>query len=264
MCRHDLVIQAPGCEEIIMPLATSGFGFSSSQMTGFYPWGEDPVVHDDPSDRDPEMDEKMNMMLDVLDSEGHFIMSKPRSVVHKEGFWHRALNVWVVDMSTGNVLIGQRPITKGIDPGKWTCVTGRVESGQLSLTSALEQLFGETSIKMEDSLEGQMQLMFSIKCAHQITNGVFAGQRDATWLDVYAACLQETIPIEQMKLDTKDKQAAKYISIDKLHEAYVEKNPDFVIPSNEEYTRKLFQYLRTLIDSKPRWGRSNLALARRE
>jgi len=245
-----------------MPLTAGsgsvGFSPFGGVQAGFHPFGEDPTIHDDPADADPEKDEKMNKMLDVLDTEGHFIMSKPRSVVHREGFWHRALNVWVVDLSTGNVLIGQRSYTKDIDPGKWTCVTGRVESGQLSMTSALEQLRGELSIKADDALNGQVQLIFSTKCSHEIKNGVFAGQRDATWLDVYAACLYETIPIEQLKLDTKDKLAAKYVSLDTLEQAYLTRDPEFVIPANQEYTRKLFQYLRTLIDTDRVWGRPTI------
>ena len=34
-------------------------------------------------------------VLDVLDSQGNFIMAKPRLVVQQKGFFHRAFNVWV-------------------------------------------------------------------------------------------------------------------------------------------------------------------------
>lgn len=230
-------------------------GLGEIMPAAFAPYGEDPSISDEVAEKDPEHEEKMNMMLDVLDTEGHFIMSKPRSVVHRQGFWHRALTLWVVDLKSKSVLIGQRPTSKDIDPGRWTCVTGRVRSGQLSISAALEQLEGETSIKMSDAVHGDVQLMFSIKCAREIENGIFAGQRDATWLDVYAAVLRDTIPIEQLKLDTKDKQAIRYIKISELKEAYERKDPEFVIPSNEEYTKKLFHYLESIVDTEHRCGR---------
>merc|ERR1719379_2469250 len=183
-------------------------------------------------------------------------MSKPRYIVHREGFWHRALNVWVIDLSTGRVLIGQRAASKDIDPGKWTCVSGRVPSGELSMNAAVDQLDNEFSIKptQASGITGagapsalrEVSLMFSIKCCRDITNGVFAGQRDATWLDVYAACLNEEIPVEKLKLDLRDKQAARYIRLEQLRRAYARRDPEFVIPANEEYIAKLFKYLNKL------------------
>jgi len=212
---------------------------------------------DDDEHQDPERDEKMHCMLDVLNSEGQFIMSKPRYIVHREGFWHRALNVWVIDLSTARVLIGQRAASKDIDPGKWTCVSGRVPSGELSMNAAVDQLENEFSIKPAQASSGvaaqvgtsslrEVSLMFSIKCCRDITNGAFAGQRDATWLDVYAACLNEEIPVEKLKLDLRDKQAARYIRLEQLRRAYARRDPEFVIPANEEYIAKLFKYLNKL------------------
>merc|ERR1719160_484169 len=102
-------------------------------------------------------------------------MSKSRYIVHREGFWHRALNVWVIDLSTGRVLIGQRAASKDIDPCKWTCVSGRVPSGELSMNAAVSQLENEFSIKPTSTSQSgvtsgppsalrEVSLMFSIKC----------------------------------------------------------------------------------------------------
>jgi len=228
---------------------------------GFAPQG---AGADDDEQQDPEHEERMKCALDVLNSEGQFIMSKPRYIVHREGFWHRALNVWVVDLSTGRVLIGQRAASKDIDAGKWTCVSGRVPSGELSMNAALSQLENEFSIKPakeSHSITGvstgaiqksadilrEVSLQFSIKCDRPIHNGVFAGQRDATWLDVYAACLTKEIPVEKLKLDLRDKQAARYIRLEQLRRAYARRDPEFVIPANDEYVAKLFKYLTRLV-----------------
>lgn len=190
-----------------------------------------------------EYEKKMYTMLDVLNSEGQFIMSRPRYICHRDGFWHRAVNCWVLCVSTERVLMGQRAATKDIDPNKWTCVCGRVESGELSMSSAVDQLKNELSIKdlQEDT---ELSLAFSMKSFREITSGVFAGQRDATWLDVYIAQLQEEIPIEKLLLDVHDKEAVRYVSLAELHHAYETKNPEFVQPVNQEYVTKLFRYLR--------------------
>merc|ERR1719272_2175523 len=125
------------------------------------------------------------------------------------------------------------------------------------MNAAVGQLENEFSIKPAQASTGttgtatpsalrEVSLMFSIKCSRDITNGHFAGQRDATWLDVYAACLNEEIPVEKLKLDLRDKQAARYIRLEQLRRAYARRDPEFVIPANEEYIAKLFEYLNKL------------------
>lgn len=190
-----------------------------------------------------DYERKMYAMLDVLNSEGHFIMSRPRHIIHRDGFWHRAVNVWVLCASTQRILLGQRADSKDIDPAKWTCVCGRVPSGELSMQAAELQLRSEFSIRdlQEDK---DIFLMFSMKTSRTISTGVFSGQRDATWLDVYVARLWEEIPVEKLLLDVRDKQAVKYISLDELKDAYEREDPKYVIPDNHEYMKKLFHYLK--------------------
>jgi isopentenyldiphosphate isomerase len=191
---------------------------------------------------DGSEEERMRMMLDVLNAEGHLIMRRPRVDVHRGGFWHRAINVWVVCTSTSRVLIGQRTGSKDMDPRKWTCVCGRVPSGDLSMNAAVDRLAVEFSIHAET--EKNISLHFSMKCARKITKGVFAGQTDGAWVDVYLACLDDEIPIERVHLDVRAKQSAKYVTLDELERAYQIRDETFVIPSNGEYAKKLLHYLR--------------------
>lgn len=187
-------------------------------------------------------EEKMNKMIDVLNSEGHLIMQRPRCDVHQNGFWHRAVNVWVVCPSTSRVLLGQRAITKDVDPRKWTCVCGRVPSGELSMNAAIDQLHSELSIDVEP--DKQITLAFRMKCPRKIEDGVFAGLLDGAWIDVYIARIPDEIAIDKLHLDVRMKQAAKYISKDELQIAFACKDPQFVIPPLEEYGEKLFHNLR--------------------
>jgi len=193
---------------------------------------------------DDEYIEKMNKMLDVLDCEGNFIMAKRREQVQQKGFWHRALNVWVLDMSSGQVAVGQRPQTKDIDPGKWTCVSGRIASGELSLQAAVDALDGELGLPFEES---NVHFLFSIKCQKPINAGPFQGVMDRVWLDVYAACLDEHVPVSSMKLDVRDKLAVKWVRIEELQQQFSNPNGEYVAPNNDEYSERLFKHLWRLV-----------------
>lgn len=187
---------------------------------------------------------RMSVLLDVLNGEGALIMNRPRHVVHRQGFWHRAVNVWVICEQSSRVLMGQRANRKEMDPGKWTCVCGRVGSGEQSYDAAAAQLNTELSINIDPNLpDSPLQLLFTLRSSRTITNGIFKEQQDNTWLDVYVARLKEEIPIEKLHLETSHKQAVKYVTLDELRTAYATRDEDYVIPVNEEYPKKLFHHL---------------------
>jgi isopentenyldiphosphate isomerase len=185
---------------------------------------------------------RMQTVLDVLNGEGQLIMRRPRCDVHRQGFWHRAVNVWILCTSTSRVLMAQRAICKDVDKGKWTCVCMRVPSGELSHTAAVERLEEELSIR--DLPDEQVSLIFSMKCPRKFTTGIFSGQDDAAWVDVYVAVLKEEIPIEKLHLDVRAKQAAKYVSLADLKQSLESQDEQYVIPSNPEYVPRLFHHLR--------------------
>lgn len=184
---------------------------------------------------------RMQIMLDVLNGEGKLIMRRPRCDVHRQGFWHRAVNLWILCPLTSRVLIAQRSASKDVDPEKWTCVCGRVPSGGDSHNTAHGSLESELSIR--DLPDDQVSLVFSMKCPRKITTGLFSGQDDTAWMDVYVALLKEEIPIERLHLDVRAKQAAEYMPLDDFQRALERKDAEYVIPSNPEYAPKLFRYM---------------------
>lgn len=179
------------------------------------------------------------MPLDVLNNEGVLVMTRPRHEIHRQGFWHRGVNVWVICPSTQRVLMGQRCMSKDHDPRKWTCVCGRVPSGDLSYNAAFDKVADEFNIADHVHLD----LMFSMKCQKGMTKGVFAGQMDSVWLDVYVGVLEAEVPVHRILLNVKSKQAASYVNLADLTHALEVKDPSYVHPPNEEYTKKLLHYL---------------------
>lgn len=188
--------------------------------------------------------ERLGQRLDVLNAEGHLIMTRPRGDVHRQGFWHRAVNIWPICPSTLRVLVGQRAVSKDTDALRWTCACGRVSSGDLSMNTAVDCLAAEFSIRAVP--DEQISLAFTLKCPRRITRGLFAGQLDGAWIDVYLMVLDQEIPVERLLLDVRAKQAAKYVSLDELERALAAKDDNYVIPTNDEYTDKLVRYLRRM------------------
>jgi len=186
-----------------------------------------------------ESEERMHMPLDVLNNEGHLVMTRPRHEIHRQGFCHRGVNVWVICPSSERVLLGQRCMSKDHDPRKWTCVCGRVPAGELSYNAAVDKLADEFNI----ADGAQVDLMFSMKCQKRMTKGVFAGQTDSVWLDVYVAVLQAEVPVHRILLNVKAKQAASYVPLADLARSFEVQDPSYVHPPNEEYTKKLLHYL---------------------
>jgi len=187
-------------------------------------------------------EERMAQTIDVLNGEGEFIMRRSRGDVHRLGMWHRTVNVWVVCPSTSRVLLGQRAANKDVDSHRWTCVCGRVPSGELSMNTAVARLATEFSIQAVP--DQQIFMVFSMKCPRTIESGVFAGQHDGAWADVYLATIEEEIPTARLHLDVRAKQAAKYASLAELQRAYEVKDESYVTPPNDEYIKKLMHYLR--------------------
>lgn len=60
----------------------------------------------------------MEEQFETFDETGNPLGIQPRSKVHREGLWHRAVNVFLF-MPDGKLLIQQRQLSKDVWPGAW-------------------------------------------------------------------------------------------------------------------------------------------------
>ncbi|KAG6535707.1 hypothetical protein ZIOFF_000730 [Zingiber officinale] len=81
--------------------------------------------------------------LDVLTKTGEKTgVSKPRSLVHRDGDYHRAVHVWIYSESTQELLLQKRADCKASWPAKWDISSaGHISSGESSLLTARNQRF---------------------------------------------------------------------------------------------------------------------------
>ena len=77
--------------------------------------------------------------------------SKARQLVHRDGDWHRAINVWMYT-SRGELLLQRRAEGKDTFPGRWdVSVAGHITSGDSVLETALKEVEEELGISISSS-----------------------------------------------------------------------------------------------------------------
>ncbi len=96
-------------------------------------------------DRDAEADER----FDVLDRQGRPTgATKPRSAVHRDGDWHRAVHVWIVD-AEDRVLLQRRSPAKDLAGGKIdVTVGGHLRAGE-AWPNALREVEEEIGVPVD-------------------------------------------------------------------------------------------------------------------
>ncbi len=88
-------------------------------------------------------------MFDVVDELDQVIGQAARSVVHREGYLHRAVQIFVFN-SAGQLLIQKRSATKDEWPLTWTSsASGHVDAGESYDAAAHRELYEELHLRAE-------------------------------------------------------------------------------------------------------------------
>ena len=90
----------------------------------------------------------MSEYFDVLNEKGEYTGKvESRDVCHKEGLWHKAVAVFVVN-SKGQVLLQKRSAKKKMWPNMWDITAGgHVDSGEFGFESIIREIKEELVIK---------------------------------------------------------------------------------------------------------------------
>ncbi|XP_064985900.1 nudix hydrolase 3-like isoform X2 [Musa acuminata AAA Group] len=145
--------------------------------------------------------------LDVLTRTGEKTgVSKLRSLVHRDGDYHRAVHVWIYSESTQELLVQKRADCKDSWPGQWDISSaGHISAGDSSLLSARRELYEELGIDLpKDAFE--LLFVFLQECV--INNGNFINNE---FNDVYLVTTLSPIPMEAFTLQESEVSSVKYI-----------------------------------------------------
>lgn len=130
--------------------------------------------------------------FDILDHFGNKTGAvKLRSQVHKDGDWHKAVHVWLVDKD-GKLLIQQRSASKDINPWRWTSsCAGHVDIGEASVETAIRETKEELGINVSKE---QLEYIGTMKRYHSANNSF----NDQEIIDLFLVVVDfETIPLKK-------------------------------------------------------------------
>ncbi|KAI7726450.1 hypothetical protein M8C21_018340 [Ambrosia artemisiifolia] len=162
--------------------------------------------------------------FDVLTKTGHKTgISKPRSAVHRDGDYHRAVHIWIFAESTQQLLLQKRTDWKDSWPGLWDISSaGHVSAGDTSLITARRELQEELGITLPNDA---FELLY-VYLQESVTNdGKFI---DNELDDVYLVTTLDPIPLEAFTLQESEVSAVKYISIEDYKHLLAKGDPHHV------------------------------------
>jgi len=167
--------------------------------------------------------------FDILDSNGHPTgKTKLRSEVHRDGDWHKSIDIWVMN-SKGELLLQKRSKQKESYPGLWeVSCSGHVGAGENSLDSALRELKEELGV---DVAAEQLQFLFEDKEENVTNNGTFINKE---FKEIYL--LKLDLPVEKYDLQVEEVEAVKYVPRKEL-EYQLKKTPEIFVPHDYLYNR---------------------------
>lgn len=176
----------------------------------------------------------MEEYYDILDENGNKIgLTKARSLIHKDGDWHRASHVWIIN-SDNELLISLRSLTKDTCPGYWTMSAGgHVNAGEEPLDAAVRELEEEIGVQLT---KDRFKEIFITK---QVDSKSSKGKIISQFHNVYL--VEEDINIEKLEYNKEEVSKIKFIHYKEL-EKLIANRKIKITPQYEQF-KKLFQYI---------------------
>ncbi|KAI3929753.1 hypothetical protein MKX01_025921 [Papaver californicum] len=162
--------------------------------------------------------------FDVLTKTGEKTgLTKPRSAVHRDGNYHRAVHVWIYAETTQELLVQLRADNKDSYPGLWDISSaGHISAGDSSLVSARRELQEELGITLPNDAFG---MIFVFLHETVTNNGNFINNE---FNDVYLVTTVDPIPLEAFTLQETEVSAVKYIKWEEYRSLLAKEDPDYV------------------------------------
>lgn len=175
-------------------------------------------------------------LIDVLDENGIKTGEiLPRSVIHKEGIWHRAIVVAIVN-EKNEILLQQRSENKEKNAGLWDIsAAGHISAGQDSLMSATREISEEVSVSLGFNVEVKdFRFMYSFRKEQKFSDDFMERQ----FYDFFIL-RQYGLNENNIRFQASEVQAIKFVNISELNEM---REQGVLVPRDECYD-ELANYL---------------------
>jgi len=158
--------------------------------------------------------------FDILDENGNKIgKTKLRSEVHRDGDWHKAVHIWIIN-NNGDVLLQRRCATKDSNPNMLDISSaGHLTAGDDSITGAVRELKEELNLDVQPN---ELKFIKTIKRSVKYTETFINNEFD----DMYI--LRTDKSIEDMKYQEEEISDIFFVPYKKFKEMVTTKQPDLL------------------------------------
>lgn len=174
--------------------------------------------------------------FDILDENGNKTgKTKLRSEVHRDGDWHKAVHIWIIN-NKGEILLQRRCATKDSHPNMLDISSaGHLSSGDNSIDGALRELKEELNIELKPE---DLQFIKTLKRSSKDTETFINNEFD----DLYI--VRADIKIEDMKYQEEEISEIMYVPYKQFKKMVNEHQHDLLRHDDE------FKILFDLFDEK--------------
>ena len=164
---------------------------------------------------------------DILDENGHYTgKTKSRSLVHRDGDWHRTAHIWVMNPA-GELLLQRRSPEKDSYPNMLDIsAAGHIAAGEEPVIGALRELQEELGITARPE---DLTLLGTIKAE---SLGLQPGYNNNEFTDLYL--YRTTLSADEMTPQPEEVSEIFFVPFAKL-KAMVENHQPDLLPHGEEY-----------------------------
>lgn len=163
--------------------------------------------------------------FDLLDAEGNPIGTiKERSEVHRDGDWHKAIHIWIMNQN-GEILLQRRCETKDSDPNMLdiSCA-GHLSAGDSSIKGALRELKEELSLEIDPN---ELVFIKTLQRSWKDNHGFVDNEYD----DLYI--LRTNKKIEEMVYQKEEISEIFFVPYQKFKEMVASRQSDMVMYDEE-------------------------------
>lgn len=174
--------------------------------------------------------------FDILDENGNKTgKTKLRSEVHRDGDWHKAVHIWIIN-NNGDVLLQRRCATKDSNPNMLDISSaGHLSVGDDSLTGALRELKEELNLDINPE---DLHFIKTLKRTSKYTATFINNEFD----DLYI--LRTNKKIDDMKFQKEEISEIMYVPYKKFKKMVKNKQSDLLRHEDE------FEILFNLFDKE--------------
>lgn len=137
---------------------------------------------------------------------------KQRSLVHRDGDWHRSVDVWVGVPSSRQLVLQKRSAHKDTNPNCWdVSAAGHITGSDSSLDTAVREVQEELGLASASS--DTLTLLFTSVYQGKGSTPKHGAYEDNEYQDVYFHPLPDAVSLQQFDLGTSEVSAVKLVSV---------------------------------------------------